>query len=117
MRRQKFIRQKLACLLGLLLSFPVYCAPENWVPQKSIHIFVPSGKGDAIDQLVRVLADELESELSQKIIIINKPGRASSLATEKVLQAPADGYTWLAGAAGLTEAGQYFSFIPGLRNA
>jgi tripartite-type tricarboxylate transporter receptor subunit TctC len=99
LRRQKFVRQKLACLLGLLLSFPVYCAPENWAPQKSIRIFVPSGKGDAIDQLVRVLADELESELSQKIIIINKPGRAGSLATEKVLQAPADGYTWLAGAA------------------
>ena len=89
----------LACTLGLLLSFPVYCSPENWAPQKSIRIFVPSGKGDAIDQLVRVLAKELESQLNQKIIIINKTGRAGSLATEKVLQAPFDGYTWLAGAA------------------
>lgn len=99
MRRWKFGRQKLACTLGLLLSFSVYCAPENWVPQQSIQIFVPSGKGDATDQLVRILAEELESELNQKIIIINKSGRAGSLATEKVLQAPADGYTWLAGAA------------------
>jgi len=97
--RRKFIRQKLACALGLLLSFPVFCAAENWVPQKAIHIFVPSGKGDATDQLVRVLAEELEGALNQKIIIINKTGRAGSLATEKVLQPPADGYTWLAGAA------------------
>ncbi|MCP4767386.1 MAG: hypothetical protein GY875_14050 [Gammaproteobacteria bacterium] len=99
MTGRKFIRQKLALTLGLLLSFPVYCAAENWVPQESIQIFVPSGKGDATDQLARVLAEELESALNQKIIIINKTGRAGSLATEKVLQAPADGYTWLAGAA------------------
>lgn len=99
MRHWKFVRQTLACILGLLLSFSVFCAPENWVPQQSIRIFVPSGKGDATDQLVRVLVEELESELNQKIIIINKTGRAGSLATEKVLQAPADGYTWLAGAA------------------
>jgi tripartite-type tricarboxylate transporter receptor subunit TctC len=99
LRRWKLVRQKLVCTLGLLLSFSVYCSPEGWIPQQSIQIFVPSGKGDATDQLVRILAEELESELNQKIIITNKPGRAGSLATEKVLLAPADGYTWLAGAA------------------
>ena len=85
MIHRKFIRQMLACTLGLLFSFPVYCAPENWIPQKPIRIFVPSGKGDATDQLVRVLAKELENQLNQKIIIINRTGRVGSMATEKVL--------------------------------
>lgn len=96
---RKFCRRMLTCTLGFLLSFPVYGVQDNWTPDKPISIVVASGKGDAIDRLARVIARELEGQLNQKIIIVNKTGRAGSMATEKVLQSPADGYTWLAGAA------------------
>ena len=99
MNYRKYIHRILTCTLGLLFSFPVYCTAEYWTPQKPIRIIVPSGKGDAADLLARVLARELQVQLNQKITIVNKTGRAGSMATEKVLQAPADGYTWLAGAA------------------
>ncbi len=99
MNYRKYIHRILTCTLGLLFSFPVYCTAEYWTPQKPIRIIVPSGKGDAADLLARVLARELQIQLNQKITIVNKTGRAGSMATEKVLQSPADGYTWLAGAA------------------
>jgi len=46
------------------------------------------------------VAGELESELGQKIVVVNQPGASGSVGTNSVMQAAPDGYTWASGAAG-----------------
>jgi tripartite-type tricarboxylate transporter receptor subunit TctC len=52
--------------------------------------FPPAGPTDV---LVRIMADWLSNRLGQPVIVENKPGAASSIATEAVINASPDGYT------------------------
>ena len=73
---------------------------QDWKPAKPIQVIVPWGAGGSTDQIVRLVAGELESELGQKIVVVNQPGASGSVGTNSVMQAAPDGYTWASGAAG-----------------
>lgn len=62
-------------------------------PSKPIRLIVPFGPGSGSDILARILAEPLTQALGQPIIIENKPGNNTTLATELVAQSPPDGYT------------------------
>jgi putative tricarboxylic transport membrane protein len=70
-----------------------------WKPEKPITIIVPWSAGGSTDQVTRITAAELEKALGQKIVVVNQPGASGSIGTRNAMQAPADGYTWTAGAA------------------
>jgi tripartite-type tricarboxylate transporter receptor subunit TctC len=70
-----------------------------WKPDKPITIIVPWSAGGSTDQVTRITAAELEKTLGQKIVVVNQPGASGSIGTRNAMQAPADGYTWTAGAA------------------
>lgn len=74
-------------------------AQSEWKPKKPLRIVVPWGAGGSTDQLVRVLAGDLEEALGQKVVVVNQPGGAGAIGTKTALTAPKDGYTWTAGAA------------------
>lgn len=62
-------------------------------PTKPIRLIVgysPSGAGDGI---ARIVADAMAKELGQGIVVDNKPGAGSTLASTLLSRAPADGYT------------------------
>ena len=73
---------------------------QDWKPTKPIQVIVPWGAGGSTDQIVRLVAGELEAELGQKIVVVNQPGASGSVGTNTVMQAAPDGYTWASGAAG-----------------
>ena len=75
-------------------------AQAQWQPSKPITIIVPWAAGGSTDQVTRVTAAELEKALNQKIVILNQPGASGSVGTKNALEAPKDGYTSAAGAAG-----------------
>lgn len=94
------MRKILLFALGAVLSFSSSAlAQPTWKPTKPLRIIVPWGPGGSTDQLVRVLAGDLEEALGQKVIVINQPGGAGAIGTKTTLNAPRDGYTWTAGAA------------------
>src|SRR5262245_11088680 len=64
-------------------SYPAH--PIRWIIG-----FPPAGPTDI---LVRIMADWLGTRLGQPVIVENKPGAASSIATEAVINASPDGYT------------------------
>jgi tripartite-type tricarboxylate transporter receptor subunit TctC len=66
-------------------SFP--SRPLRWV------IGFPPGGG--ADIVARVVAARLSERLGQQVVIENKPGAGTNLATETVVNSPADGYTML----------------------
>jgi tripartite-type tricarboxylate transporter receptor subunit TctC len=52
--------------------------------------------GGTVDILARIIGQSLSDRLGQPVIIDNRPGAASNLATQTVVRAAADGYTLLA---------------------
>ena len=63
-------------------------------PERPIHLIVSSSAGSAPDAIARLLADGLSSQLGQSVIVDNRPGASTSLGTNAVAKAAADGY-WL----------------------
>jgi tripartite-type tricarboxylate transporter receptor subunit TctC len=74
-------------------------AQDAWKPEKPITVIVPWGAGGSTDQVVRLLAKEIEGALKQTVVIVNQPGASGSIGTKSVLEAPKDGHTWASGAA------------------
>lgn len=66
-------------------------------PVKPLRIVVPYLAGTATDILARVIADPLAKALAQPVFVENRAGANSTIGTEFVAKAPADGYTILLG--------------------
>jgi tripartite-type tricarboxylate transporter receptor subunit TctC len=66
----------------------------DW-PTKPIRLVVGFPPGTAPDIFARMYGDYVSKRLNTPIIIDNKPGAATNLATDLVAKAPGDGYTFL----------------------
>ena len=64
-------------------------------PTRPVHIVVGFPPGQAADISARLLGQWLSERLGQSFVIDNRPGAASTIATEQVVHAPPDGYTLL----------------------
>lgn len=67
---------------------------QTW-PDKPPHFLVPYPGGGIVDIVARTLADAMQTDLGQSIVVEPKPGGNSTIATALVAQAPADGSTWV----------------------
>lgn len=73
-------------------------------PDKPIRMVLPFPPGGVTDLLARALAEKLSPRLGQPVIVDNKPGAGTVLASDYVARAPADGYTLLLAASSLGTA-------------
>ena len=64
-------------------------------PTRPVRLVVGFAAGGAPDIAARLLAQWLSERLGQQFIIENRPGAGANIATEFVVDAPADGYTLL----------------------
>jgi tripartite-type tricarboxylate transporter receptor subunit TctC len=62
-------------------------------PSRPLRIVVGVAAGSPQDILSRLVGQWLSERLGQPVIVENRPGAATNLATEAVVRAPADGYT------------------------
>jgi len=97
-----------ACVLGFGMAAPAYA---EW-PDRPIHWVVPFGPGGANDLIARVAAEAVSKQLGQPIIIDNRPGAGAIVGTGAVARAPADGYTFLIGAAGVITNSMLMKNLP-----
>jgi tripartite-type tricarboxylate transporter receptor subunit TctC len=72
-------------------------------PSRPVKIIVPYTAGGSSDFTARTLADKLGPLLGGQVLVENKPGGNTLIATEFVVKSPPDGYTLLL--AGLTTYG------------
>jgi hypothetical protein len=81
-------------LLGsaLAAALPAW-AQSPAFPNKPIRIIVPYPAGGATDVSARLVAERLQAELKQNVIVENRPGASGNLGMAGLLQSPADGYT------------------------
>ena len=80
-------------------------------PNKPIKLILPFPPGGATDVMSRILAEKLTPRLGQTVIVENKPGAGTMLASEFVAKAPADGYTLLMAASSLVIAPSLYSKV------
>ncbi|MFD4837139.1 Bug family tripartite tricarboxylate transporter substrate binding protein [Achromobacter sp. NPDC058515] len=70
-------------------------------PAKPINIVVPFTPGGVTDVMTRQIAAKLQGDLGQPVVVVNKPGAGTMIASAFVAKAPADGYTLLMAASSL----------------
>ena len=72
-------------------------------PSRPVRLLVGFAPGGGTDVMARLLQPALSERLGQQIVIENRPGAGTNVATEAVLNSAPDGYTLLA--ASLANAG------------
>ena len=81
---------RIACAILLGLAGNVFAGDYPDKPIRLIVGYSPSGAGDSI---ARVVGEAMGRALGQTIIVDNKPGAGSTLASALLYRAPPDGYT------------------------
>lgn len=80
---------------AIALSFAGFSFAADWVPDRPIKITVPYGAGGSTDVMARMVAERLQTQLGQPVIVENKPGAGTVLGASIVAKAPANGYNLL----------------------
>src|SRR5690625_1432847 len=66
-------------------------AQDDW-PDRPIKLIVGFNAGGTTDVVARILAEDMSQSLGQPIIVENRPGAGSNIATEMAKRAIPDGY-------------------------
>ena len=64
-------------------------------PARPVRLVVGDAAGGAPDSIARLIGPLLSERLGQPVLIDNRPGAGTTIATDAVVRAPPDGYTLL----------------------
>jgi len=93
MNRRKLLRLFAGALAAVLaLAGP---ASAQDYPTRPIRLMVPFTPGGGTDLLARIVAQKMSEGLGQPIVVDNRPGANTLIATEALVRAAPDGYTLL----------------------
>ena len=84
----------IAALLGTLcLAVQAPASAQADYPSKPIRLIVGFAAGGISDVLARALSAKLSQDLGQQVLVENKQGAGTTIASEFIAKAPPDGYT------------------------
>ena len=89
--RRRFLQSATAVAVT---TTPWLVRAQAW-PARPVRIIVGFAPGGALDVVARLIGQWLSDRLGQSFLIENRTGAGSNIATEAVVNAPADGYTLL----------------------
>lgn len=95
-----------ACLFTTLV------AHAQGYPSRPLRIVVPYAAGGSTDVLARLVGQKLNEALGQPVVIDNRPGGGTLIATEIVVRAGADGHTLLMATPALPVAPALYVNLP-----
>ena len=83
-----------AALLGALIAcLSSFAFAQSW-PAKPVKIVAVFPPGGSVDQVARIFAAQLTTQLGQQFIVDNRGGAAGSIGAAAIAQSPPDGYTF-----------------------
>ncbi|RYF45687.1 MAG: tripartite tricarboxylate transporter substrate binding protein [Comamonadaceae bacterium] len=91
---QGWMHRTIRAALGTTLMAGAMLAHAEF-PDRPIKLVAPYAPGGAADILARALATEMGKDLGQTVIVENRPGANTRIASVAVARSPADGYTLL----------------------
>jgi tripartite-type tricarboxylate transporter receptor subunit TctC len=92
-----FVKRLAVCIAIAIL--PTFAFAADF-PDRPVRFIVPFTPGGGVDIVARLVAGRLSEMWGQPVLVENKPGAVGAIASEYVLQQPADGYTIMVGVAG-----------------
>lgn len=93
-------RRSLMHLAALGAATPGLALAQERFPSRAMRVIVPFAAGGSTDILGRICAQILSDGLGQPALVENLTGAGGTIGAARVLEAPADGYTILAGTPG-----------------
>jgi len=93
----KLTRRALLGALVLSAGFGLTVTAQAKYPDKPIKIIVGFAAGGPTDIVARLVANRLDKVLGQPVIVENKPGGGSNIASAEAARAKPDGYTLFLG--------------------
>lgn len=98
----------------LLLPFVGITAAWAEYPERPINMIVPYPPGGITDLAARALADAMEKQLKNPVVVVNKAGGSTTVGGNAVATAKPDGYTlgFFPSAASMPEVYTYFYQAP-----
>lgn len=88
----RFLRPMFAAVITTSTTAHVVAQPY---PAKPIRLIIPAGPGGGVDTIARVVGQSLSRLLGQPVVMDNRAGAGTMLASELTAKAPPDGYTLL----------------------
>jgi tripartite-type tricarboxylate transporter receptor subunit TctC len=82
-------------MAGLMLACACTATAQPAFPNKPIRIIIPFTAGGTNDILARLLAPKLGDALGQPVIVDNRPGGNTVIASNELLKSPPDGHALL----------------------
>lgn len=79
----------------LLATAALAAAAQAPYPSRPIRMLVPFPPGGSLDAVARLIGDRLTQAWGQPVVIDNRPGGATTIATLAAAKAPPDGHTLL----------------------
>ena len=75
-----------------LVALPAQALAQAWPTKQPIKLVAVFPPGGSVDQVARVLGQQLQVQLGQSVIVENKGGASGAIGTAQVAQAAPDGY-------------------------
>lgn len=88
----RFLFPARRALLAALCAIAPLAGAQDY-PKKPVRLIVGMAPGGANDTVARLIGAELSKTLPQPVLVENKPGANSTIATGELKRAPADGHT------------------------
>jgi tripartite-type tricarboxylate transporter receptor subunit TctC len=101
-------------LLAGALSLVAPCAiaqTQPW-PERTIQAIVPFAAGAANDIVGRIVLDQVSKQVSQPIVVENRPGAGGTIGVTAVAKAPPNGYTILVHSSSFSSAYSLYKSLP-----
>src|SRR5262249_2520230 len=95
--KMKLPRRNFLLLAGWAAALPAMqrFAWAQTYPSRPVSLVAGFAPGGGVDITARLIGQWLSERLGQQLVIENRPGASSNIATEAVVRAPTDGYTLL----------------------
>ena len=93
MRDRSSARRAIAFALLVFVSLCEPAAAQEWAPTRPMRLIVPFPPGGTADLLGRMLGQHLSEALGQPVVIENRGGAGTLIATETLIRSAPDGYT------------------------
>jgi tripartite-type tricarboxylate transporter receptor subunit TctC len=92
-------------------AIPIGTAQAQDWPTRPVRLMVGAGPGGGTDLIARIMADGLAKSLGQPVVVENRPGAGTTLASEAVAKAAPDGYTAVMMSAGHSVAAAIYKSL------
>ncbi|MBI3517487.1 MAG: tripartite tricarboxylate transporter substrate binding protein [Proteobacteria bacterium] len=111
MRSGPVIGRRTFTIMAASLAVAPTARAETW-PTRPVRLVVPFAPGGSTDVTARLIGDQLTRIWGQTVVIDNKPGAGTHLATDHVAKSAPDGYTVLITAATLPIGRSLYRTLP-----